>query len=180
MLIIQIVFFLILAVVGAYVGMFLRLPAGAIMGSMIFVILAKFFGILDLPPTKLISFSIQVLLGLNLGLTLTKINKTQLKRLSGALVVIFCGVLLMTFLTGLIIAYVTHLNIKTVFLSSVPGGMAEMSILAQELNLQASVVAILHTLRLLIVLAIFPFILKLVVKRLNSRKEKGSTVEYMD
>ncbi|MBD1381788.1 AbrB family transcriptional regulator [Metabacillus arenae] len=121
---------------------------------------------LTLEPSSFLSFIVQLALGLMLGLTFSKLDTNEIKRLLGCLVIITVGVFVMTFGVGyVVLSLFTSMERQTVFLATAPGGIAEMSTIAQVLDLNSPIVALLHVMRLLIVLAIFPFILKLFYKK---------------
>ena len=52
------------------------------------------------------------------------------------------------------------MNIKQIFLSSTPGGIAQMATLAQALDLNAPLVVALQLFRVILILSLLPFILK--------------------
>jgi membrane AbrB-like protein len=173
----QFVLFLLIAFIGAYVGRLLRLPMGSLIGAMFAVGLSKNFLLLAFEPSKTLSFFIQVLLGLMLGLTFIKLEKEQLKKISFSLIVITVGVMTMTFGTGVLINLFTDLDINTSILSTAPGGIGEMATAAQALSLNAPIVTILQLSRVIIIMAILPIILQYIHKKIEKEE---SFIEPMD
>jgi len=66
--------------------------------------------------------------------------------------------------TGFVLHYVFGLDVYTAFLSTTPGGLVELSLLAEALGGDGPRVAILHTLRLITVISVTPIILGLITK----------------
>jgi membrane AbrB-like protein len=170
--------FIIIAIAGSFIAISLRFPAGSIIGAMILVGIVKYFGLLEFDSSRTLSFFGQTLLGLMLGLSFRKISKAEIKRLYLSLIVVLFGIVLMTFFTGMLIYYFIELDIKEVFLSATPGGIAQMATLAQALDLNAPLVVALHIFRVLFILSIFPVILKFASNKVkknleNENKEIG-------
>lgn len=172
----QIILFLLVGAFGGFVGNKLRLPAGTFMGSMFAVGLTQYYNLLSLERSVILIFLIQLLLGFSLGVSFSSIDKAQFKKLTQVLIIVTFGVLLMTFGIGYLLSLFTYLDLRTLFLATAPGGLAEMSIIAKSIDLNPPVVAIFHVIRLIVVLFVFSIILKYTYRRLN-HIEKQEEVE---
>ena len=75
-------------------------------------------------------------------------------------------------------AQVTSLDLATALLSSVPGGASTMPAVAHDLGGDMRLVAALHLMRQLAVLAVLPTVLSYVFKRRARRPERGSAHRY--
>nr|WP_289037172.1 AbrB family transcriptional regulator [uncultured Allobacillus sp.] len=166
----SVIFYLILALIGGAIGYFSRFPVGVVLGSMFAVGLAKYFNILHLERTVSISFVIQVLLGAMLGLSLIKINKKQLITLGKSLVAVVVTVVIFTGLAGATLGWITGTNPVLATLAASPGAIVEVATLAQELNLDAPTVVLVHLVRVIVIMSLFPVLLKLAMRL---RKKEG-------
>src|SRR5699024_1644832 len=124
--------------------------------------LAKSFSLIQLETSTPLSFVVQVSLGMMIGLSFTRLTKHQLKQIRDSLVFVVITVIAMTAVTGFIVSFITHVSRPISVISSAPGGMVEMATMASALELDAPSVIFLHFLRLLIVMLIYPQIIKYV------------------
>jgi membrane AbrB-like protein len=139
-------------VAGVLVARPLRIPAAMLIGPMLF---SAGFHLADLtaskPPFLLVAFA-QLVLGSMVG---TRFSGASLRRMRAvawhAVVVAFYMLLTMViFANGL--AYVTGFPTSAVILAFAPGGLAEMSLIALALHVDAAFVAGHHALRLAFVI----------------------------
>ena len=156
----QLSIYLLTAIFGGLTGLLLRIPMGTIMGAMLFVGLAKAFSIITLEPTSILSFLVQISLGTMIGLSFTKLTKSQLKQIRYSILFIVISVILTTIVTGLVVSRITPISTPIAILSSAPGGMVEMATMAVALNLAAPLVIFLHFIRLLLVMIAYPYLIK--------------------
>lgn len=152
------------ALVGGKIGLALRLPIGNVIGALVGVSLLKFSGILTLTPGQIITFVIQVLLGIMLGLTFIKVRFEKIHQIVYMLVIFLISVPLFTLLISLLISTISNLSLIELIVASAPGSMIEMATLSTTLNLEASVIVIIHFFRIVIVLLLFQFIAGRLVK----------------
>ena len=169
----SVVFYIILALIGGAIGYISRFPVGVVLGSMFAVGLAKYFDILHLERTVPISFLIQVLLGAMLGLSLIKINKKQLITLGKSLVAVAIIVVIFTGVAGTVLGWVTGTNPVLATLAASPGAIVEVATLAQELNLDAPTVVLVHLVRVIVIMSLFPILLKLAMRLKKEGKPNG-------
>jgi uncharacterized protein len=169
---IQWMLFLIIGGIGGFIGNKLRFPAGTLMGAMLAVGICKYFGLISLISSNTLSFLVQLGLGLTLGIPIASLDMEEFKKLSKVLIIVGGAVFIMTFVTGYLLSFLTKLGLRTVFLSAAPGGLAEMAIIAKSVELNSSVVAVLHIIRLIIVMTIFPLIIKHVKVRIDRKKNE--------
>ncbi len=170
MVIIELFYFVFLAIVGGVVGQWLRIPMGTIIGSMLFVGAGKYFSIVTFEPMVWLSFIVQVSLGIMIGLNFTKMNKKQLHQLGLSLLFIIVSVVFLTVTVGFTVHFFTPIELNIAILSSAPGGMVEMATMAEALNLEAAAVVFLHFVRLLLVMLLFPLVIKFVVQYTKGKK----------
>ncbi len=147
---------------GGVLFAWLGVPAGAMIGSMVFV--AAFSAISNRAyyPSSLRSYT-QIAAGIYVGMRMDRASFMTLPDLILPALILIVSVFIFAFLTGYVMHKATKVPLCTALMASTPGGLQEMSILADELGLDAPTIALFHTSRLMFVIAVFPTMLKLVV-----------------
>jgi membrane AbrB-like protein len=171
----QFFLFIGIASFGGLVGNYLRIPIGALIGAMFAVGLSKHFGLLSFQSSTILSFFVQMLLGVMFGLSFIKLTKEQLKKLFISFSLIIISVLVMGVGTGFVISKLTFLDSGLSILSSSPGGIPEMAMTAKALRLDAPVVVVIHLIRVIVVMSFFTFLLNYFY-----RKEKVFKVDLIN
>ncbi|MDE5412549.1 AbrB family transcriptional regulator [Alkalihalobacillus sp. MEB203] len=157
--VLQFILFIALSIIGGTIGQKLKLPVGTIIGAMFAVGFAKTFHVLTLETTLPMAFILQVMLGLMVGLTFMKLSVYQLRQLATSLVAVTFSVFFITIGSGILIATLSPFEQSVSILSAAPGGMIEMATIAKTLSLHAPVVIMLHLIRVLSVMTLFPILL---------------------
>ncbi len=162
----RVIFTLVLTAVGGFIGHKLGIPAGALLGSMMAVGTASLLGAKPEIPE---SYNIiaQMVLGGFLGLTVTRDVLTDIKtHLFASLVVV---VLLSVFgvITGYIVSRLTGIELYTSLFGSAPGGMHEIIALSQAYEVDHSAVAVIQTIRRILIVVIYPLLVMAVSKLTN-------------
>ncbi|MFZ5686731.1 MAG: AbrB family transcriptional regulator [Bacillota bacterium] len=155
---------LIIAAVGGLIALKLRIPAGALVGSMILVAIVQSSGVPmgSLPScTRIV---IQILLGTMLGLSLTPEALHELKQIALPAIVLVATLVTTGIITGLVISKISKLDVITSLFSTAPGGMTDMVLLSSVLGADAPKVAALHLIRIVGVLLVMPPLLRWLVK----------------
>lgn len=156
----KIVITIIVGLIGGYVGVKLNIPAGAMIGSMIFVgIYNVVSNNAQLPMNfKLIA---QVIIGCAVGLNFTKDSVLGLKDIIIPSIILVIGLTTLSIVLGCIIHKFTGLDLQTALFSSAPGGLADMTIMSEAFGAQTHIVALLHLIRLTTVLTVLPIVIKI-------------------
>jgi hypothetical protein len=150
-----------------------RVPAAIMVGAMVS---AAFFAVkgwmVPLPPVGS-SLIFQVILGMFIGIRFTSQAGSELKSSLG--VALLAGVWWISFPFGLgwIVSRWFDLALPTSVLGTVPGGIAEMSLLALSLNADAALVALMQFFRLSSVLIAMPVISSRINRSLESGIDKA-------
>lgn len=154
----KIVYTLIIGAIGGYLGIKLKIPAGALVGSMFLVAIYNIFtGHGHVPKNfKLIA---QIVVGAMLGLNFTMDAILELKNLILPAIVLVLGLTIFSILLGILIYKFTGLDLTTALFSSSPGGLTDMTLISEEYGAKTHIVAILHLIRLTTVIAVFPIII---------------------
>lgn len=148
------------ALAGAALFELLRVPAGALIGAMVAVTILNLTpsAASDLPSVaKFLAFAA---VGWLIG---EGITGDVLRSLVGNIYLIAITVVLLLVFGGLLALALVRLGLldpATAFLATSPGGLAQMSALSAAVDADASVVATLHILRVVSVIAIAPLVLR--------------------
>lgn len=139
------------AVVGAFVAGRLRIPAAGVIGPMLLSAAVHLLGITDSAPPTLILSAAQVVVGATLGCRfvgypLAQVGRTILHgAVAGAIMVAFA------LAASVLLAQATGIRLATILLGFAPGGLAEMSLVAIALGVDAAFVATHHLARIVLV-----------------------------
>lgn len=154
------------AAIGGLALHFLRVTAGAMLGSMLAVAawnIATGRGYFPRP----VSDAAQVASGALLGLKIDMASVLGLAGLAVPALLVMAGVLLFSLLTGYVMHQLTKLDLATCLLASTPGGLTEMSLLSEDLGADTPKIAVMQTARLLYVVAFFPTMIEFVAHALG-------------
>lgn len=156
------IYTIIAALTGAAVFEYLRIPAGAMVGSMVAIASMK----LSLPATiihlptaaKFIAFTA---IGWMIGETISRstvrlIMDNSLALFGSAVVLLLLGGLL-----AVIVAKFGFMDPATSFLATSPGGLSQMAALSASIGAETPLVVTVHVLRVSLVLLMSPLVLRL-------------------
>lgn len=153
----------IIAMIGGFIGHHLKIPAGAMVGAMIFVGGANILGAEPQMPESF-NFVAQIVIGGVLGLSITKEVMEGLKDYV-VLSLLVVGILaVFGVVTGFIVNKFTGIDLYTSLFGSVPGGMQEMVILSQSYDVNHAAVMTIQTVRRVLIVIIYPLLVALVSK----------------
>ncbi len=166
------VFFLLTVAVGVCGGLLarrLKVPAGAMVGSMLGVAVFSVLSGHGLFPGEIRPF-VQMCSGAVIGVGITRDDVLGLKKMILPIIVLILGLIFLNMSFGLAIHYVGGLDIVTSLFASAPGGVSDMALIADELGANSVEVALLQLTRLLGIYIIFPPVFK---KLLSKKRTKG-------
>ena len=148
---------LIIAAVGGLIGLKLKIPAGPLIGAIVAVAAYNIFtGNAKIPVNlKIIA---QIILGGVIGLS---INMEAVKGLKTVIVpglILVAVLFVFSVIAGLIISRTTGMDLYTALFSCSPGGLSEMTIIADSYGADISKVVLVHLIRILSVILFFPII----------------------
>ena len=138
-------------VLGAIIGLKLRLPAGHVLGPIFLSGAAHLAGLTAAVPPQVTVWATQVVIGTSLGVRFGGMPK---RRILEALRLSLISVTLMMGGAGLIawsLASAVNETVPAVFLAFAPGGLVEMGLIALSLDLSILYVTAHHLLRILAV-----------------------------
>lgn len=135
-------------------------PAGAMIGSMLATAAWSILSGKAFFPTRM-RLAIQIMVGAFLGARMTLDSLISLRNLAVPALIMMAGLILMSLGYGHFIHRITGLETSTCLMASTPGGLAEMSLIAEDLGADAPKVAVMHTFRMAVVILLFPMLLKI-------------------
>lgn len=151
---------MIIAALGGVAGIYLEIPAGAMIGSMIAVAVFNIFSdSAHVPPNM--RKTTQILTGAFLGSRIAYNDILELSKIIVPGIIMVVGLVILSLLFGLAMHKFTGLDLPTSFLASAPGGIADMSLVAEEMGADAPKVALLQLLRVVSVIGLFPLVMRL-------------------
>lgn len=163
----KIIYTLIIAIIGGLIGMKLKIPAGALIGSMIFVAI---FNICCEKGELPANFRVvaQILVGGLIGLSFSRESLIGLKELIGPAILLTVGLLVFCILLGYLISKFTGMDLMTALFSSAPGGLSEMTLISEAYGADISKVILLQLTRMILVITVLPFIIGFLSKYLKN------------
>ena len=156
---------LVVAFIGGYVGIKLRLPAGALLGAMLAVAFANLaIGFAGEIPREFRTVA-QIVVGGILGLSITRDTVAGLKSMWLPVVVLVVCMIGLSLLAGYVLSRITGWDPATAFFASSPGGMTEMTLASMSYGADTPTVALLQLVRMIAIVSFMPLILKFVLKK---------------
>lgn len=150
------------AVSGGVLFWQLGINAGAMIGSM-FAVAALNLATGRAQRSAKLRLGIQIMAGAFVGQSMTRSNLNLMIELLIPVVMMILSVLVYMTVVSLTLIWLSRLNRTTCMLVSAPGGLQEISLMAEDLQADAPKVMVLQTTRLMTVIALFPTLLSLVI-----------------
>ena len=173
----NLIYTLLIGSIGATIFTKLKVPAGAMIGSMVFVAIFNILTSKGYMPSDLKIVG-QVIVGSIVGLNFNKEAILGLKKLVKPASLLVVGLTSTSLILGFSIYKITGLDLITALFSCAPGGLTDMTIMSESFGAKIHIVAILHLIRLITVLTIFPIVIKFIINRENRiSKEKLIDIE---
>jgi uncharacterized protein len=157
-------------VAGFFLAKLARLPAAAILGPMIFSAAFHLAGLTEAkPPTELVAAA-QVVVGTTIGcrfagVAMKLVGHTILASVGSTIILVASSLAFAALLSPL-----TGLPTIGIFLAYAPGGVAEMSLIALALSIDAALVATHHIVRIFLIVVCTPLLFRLLPAGFVGRK----------
>ncbi|GAE25220.1 putative ammonia monooxygenase [Halalkalibacter wakoensis JCM 9140] len=148
------------------------LPAGIVIGPLIIttILNISFIEIPTVPPPFLIAAQIAVGIGLGKNISFRDL------KMGGKYSLVYFGVsiglILISFLFGMVLANLTSLDLATAMLSLAPGGLIEMVLTASIVGADPAIVSAFQLVRIILIIVFVPPFLKWYFKK--KQKEKAA------
>jgi membrane AbrB-like protein len=149
---------LLAAFAGGYVGVKLKIPAGALLGALVATVAIRFLGAKAREIPYIFSFLGQVFIGLIIGGGVTLELFENLSKCWVPLVVSMFGFIFVGLGFAFLIYKMGYLDFSTAYLGTSPGAMSAMVIVGVEYGANAAIVTLFHFLRVILVLITAPIV----------------------
>lgn len=161
---------------GGIIALRFKVPAGAMVGSMIAVgafniITGRAFMPQDI---KVIT---QILAGAFIGAGISRKDVFDLRLMIKPAILMVISMILLNLLMGYMMYKVTGIDLVTCLFASAPAGIVDMSLISSDMGADTSKVAILQMVRLLVVFIILPPMMKVIYSKLHSNKIQQIAME---
>ena len=161
---------------GAIIALKLKIPAGAMIGSMVAVaIFSVFTGMAFFPNT--VKSAIQTVTGAFLGMSVYRKDLKEIRSVAVPAVIMIVGLAVTNLLIGFGITMVSDIDLVSALLSCTPGGVTDMAIICMDMGGSSSTVALLQTARLIFVIAFFPGMMTFMSARFDKADHSSAVQE---
>lgn len=157
----------IIALIGALVGVRFRIPAGTMIIPAVLAALAGILGIPAAPWPPLVMASAYLILGLQIGGNFDAAVVAQLRRLGWFILLSNLFLLGVSALLAVCLMPLLEIDLLSAYLAATPGGLDSVAVMATDLKADAALILAVHSLRLISVLVIGPYLVQTVAQRLN-------------
>lgn len=165
--------FLVCAVGGWWVALKLRISGPVIIGPLIASAIVHSLGLTDAQlPDELIKLS-QLVLGVGLGCAFAGLAVGNIMAAIVRSVVLIVMLMMISMGVAYIIVSFSNISFASVLLAYVPGGQAEMTLIALTIGNDVSFIVVHHVLRLLFVVITAPIIFRLYKASVERRHKKS-------
>jgi uncharacterized protein len=172
---------IVIALIGALVGVRFRIPAGTMIIPAILSALAGIIGIPAAPWPPLIMAGAYLILGLQIGGNFDAAVVAQLRRLGWFILLSNLFLLGVSALLAVCLMPLLKIDLLSAYLAATPGGLDSVAAMATDLKADAALILAVHSMRLMSVLVIGPYLVQFVAQRLvrqdgevqNSESEAG-------
>ncbi len=152
-------------IAGAWLARRLRVPAANLSGPMVLSALAHLTGLTaSRPPAEIIALA-QVVVGCAVGSRFAGVPVAQVLRTLAVAVGSTAIMLAATVGASLVLSPLAGVPVSALVLALAPGGLAEMSLIALSLDVDAAFVSTHHIARIIIVVVLAPVVFALVLRR---------------
>ncbi|MEM7446130.1 MAG: AbrB family transcriptional regulator [Pseudomonadota bacterium] len=153
--------FLVACVLGAPLARWARIPAANLVGPMVLSAVIHLAGITDDRPPALLVAAAQIVVGSAVGCRFTGVRLMHIVRAAFTAVGLTAILLIIAGCFAFAINALTGLPLNALLLAYAPGGLAEMSLVALTLDVDAAFVATHHIMRIVLIVLFAPVIFKL-------------------
>ena len=158
--------------IGWKVATKLKMPAPSMIGSLIFVGL---FNVIanDAYMPSFVKIMTQSIAGGFLGLQFKKNDFKDIIKLIKSILLLLTLYTINTFFIGVVIHYISHVDLQSSLFACIPGGIADISLIAMDLNADLATIVFLQSMRLILTLGVFPYWISFLCKHHKIRENKN-------
>lgn len=158
-----------ISAIGSFLFYKLKVPAGAMVGAIIFSAIFNIFTGMGYFP-KLVRIAVQAIVGGFIGQRISMNDVREMKTIIKPSLQLFFGIVFFSFLTGITIHAVSQVDITTALLSSVPGGMSDIAMISADVGANPTQSTALQMVRYLIAILLLPQVATWVCGRFDRKK----------
>ena len=151
-------------VIGWPIAARLKVPAAQLVGPMVLSAVVHLLAFSAAAPPDLLVAVAQVVVGASIGVRFAGTEPRDMARTAAQAGVLTVVLVAVTLTTALILAATTGLDTRTLVLAFAPGGLAEMSLVALSLDLDAAFVAIHHIVRIFLIVVLAPLAFRVLLR----------------
>lgn len=150
--------------IGGYAALRLKVPAGALIGSMLVVaVMNVAFGTAYMPAAW--KFYTQVSTGAYLGAKISRADLRDMKIIFVPALILAAVMLAFTTAVGILICRISDLTPATALFAVAPAGITDMTLASMEFDSEPSIVALIQTVRIVFTICMLPPMIKLIERR---------------
>jgi membrane AbrB-like protein len=150
-----------LAIVAGLIGYILKIPAGTMTFSMVAVGALNVISDKGFMPLNIRRLT-QMFAGALIGSRVTHADVIELKGILIPSLILLAGIIVISLFIGFLIHKISGFELITSLLGCAPGGLSDMTLIAKDLGGDVPKVAILHLIRVVTVISIFPILIKFI------------------
>ena len=152
-----------LALCGAGIGHLLKLPMGILIGSFGVIAIAQIYGLNAPPLNKKVKQGIQMVIGGFVGLNInSEILPYFLKLVIPGLMATLAHLIFAFFFAFILTKYL-KLDWVTALSGTIPAGMSEVAMVAEEMGADVQTVMLMHLFRLSLIIITLPILIKILM-----------------
>ncbi|MFB0958582.1 AbrB family transcriptional regulator [Proteiniclasticum sp. QWL-01] len=156
-----------LGLVGGLLFLNWKVPAGAMVGAMLFVaVFSILTGRAEMPAD--VRVLTQLVAGAYIGSSIQYKDVLALRRILLPALLMISLMISLDIAMGFLLYRLTSLDLATALMACAPGGLMDISLISADVGANSSSVAVLQLLRLVTVLAFFPLLMKKVSERIQT------------
>lgn len=170
---VELIITLIIGILGGTIALRLKIPAGAMVGSMVVVTLFSVMtGHAFIPQN--IKIITQISAGAFIGAGIRRKDVLDMKLIIKPAILMIASMVILDLFMGYIMFKVTGIDLVTALFATAPAGIVDMSLISDDFGADTSKVVVLHLIRLVSVLIIFPPMMKLIADSFKNKSENAS------
>lgn len=144
-----------IAALGSYLFYKMKIPAGALIGAIVFSAALNIFTDLGSFPT-LMKTALQAIAGAFIGQRVTRRDLGELRQTIGAGLLMFFCMAIYTLLIGKVLSLVTDLDLATALVAAMPAGLSDTAVISADLGANSVQTTVIHTVRTLFSIVLLP------------------------
>lgn len=143
------------AALGSYLFYKLRVPAGALIGAILFTAAFNLFTGAGAFPAFM-KVGLQAVAGAFIGQRVTRRDLGELRHTLGAGLLMFVCMVGYTVAVGFLLANVSQLDLATALVAAMPAGLSDTAIISADLGADSTQTTVIHTVRTLFAILVLP------------------------